>query len=264
LNGTEERIRKREKKILKMVNSSRKDNRFEYISYGAIENEIDERSGPSLLEEEPKGGKCTTGETMINIVKVVVGSGMLSLPFAAKSMGWSGIIVLLLLGSIFLYSFDLLAEAIDIYRSKHNNRLNSTHSTFMVDYIALSREGFGDFGEKLVLTLFSVGLLLPLMSFFINIGLNLNYIAAPSLSVSGGIITSACISLFLSLFELNVAAIASSFGLTLTFFIIFALFWSGSSLDFPPEEKEYDILNMEGVSMSLGLIAFCFGGHATL
>jgi vesicular inhibitory amino acid transporter len=246
-----------------MVNDSKKDNRFEYISYGSIENEVDERSGSSLSQEEPKLGKCTTGQTMINIVKVVVGSGMLSLPFAAKSMGWSGIIVLLILGSIFLYSFELLAEAIDMYRSKHNNRLNS-HSTFMVDYIALSREGFGDFGEKLVLALFAVGLLLPLMSFFINIGLNLNYIAAPGLSVSGGIITSACISFFLSLFELNVAAIASSFGLTLTFFIIFALFWSGSSLDFPPEEKEYDILNMEGVSMSLGLIAFCFGGHATL
>jgi vesicular inhibitory amino acid transporter len=230
------------------------------ISYGSIESGENESTGLlSLLPDTVV--KCTNFETAMNIVKVIAGSGMLSLPFAAKSMGWSAVGVLLILGCIFLYSFQLLAEAIDIYRRKYANQIESNH--FIVDYIALSKAGLGQFGEKLVLTTFSVELLLALTSFLINIGLNIHYVI-PKLSVSFGIIMAALVSFFLSLFGLNIAAIASALGLGLTFFIILSLLWSGLAADISADEKKYEVLNTQGIPISLGLIAFCFGGHATL
>lgn len=214
----------------------------------------------SILPEN--SNKCSVLETSFNLIAVITGAGMLSLPFAAKSMGWSAFLALLFLGAIFMYSYQLLVESIECYRRKFLP-FHFPGSHHHIDYITLGKEVFGPIGEKIVLFVFGIEMLLALTSFLINIGLNFHFII-PSISVTTFILVASLVTIFLATFELNIAAYSSALGLTMTVFTVIALIWSGSAFNFPSEWKEYDYFRWEGVSMSLGLIAFCFGGHATL
>ena len=53
---------------------------------------------------------CTVWETVCNVLSIVTGSGLLSLPFAARSVGWSAVAFCAIFCAISMYSFFLLAE----------------------------------------------------------------------------------------------------------------------------------------------------------
>lgn len=83
-------------------------------SYGALEVEVDNDGNTANWDFDNKNcQKCTVFETTSNLISVITGSGLLALPFAAKSMGWSALLLLSVVASIFLYAFSLVAESID-------------------------------------------------------------------------------------------------------------------------------------------------------
>ena len=57
--------------------------------------------------------KCSVSETCSNLIALVTGAGMLSLPAAASYSGWAAALILVGVAFIFMYTFSLLAEAIE-------------------------------------------------------------------------------------------------------------------------------------------------------
>ncbi len=206
--------------------------------------------------------QCSVFETTCNLVSVITGSGMLSLPFAAANMGWSVIITVLGLGAIFIYTFDLLARSIDVLERQSANK------SISIDYVTFGTLAFGSNGYTLVFTIFSLEMLLALISFLINISINLQIIF-PSISLTTGILGSAALAWIFALQDMRLAAYASAFGLCMTALIVCALLLSGAELGMEADsadlgQRRYKLFSLSGVPLSVGLIAFCFGGHGAL
>eukprot|EP01038_Epipyxis_sp_PR26KG_P008066 gene8066-10928_t len=237
--------------------------------------------------------KCSVFETTCNLITVLTGSGMLSLPFAAAYMGWSAVLCLGILACIFMYSFYLLAETIETYYviqkvnsdySTSNNSLSSNNSfnslnsrvgifsnnNMNIDYLTFGKVSLGQYGDKIVMVTFGTDMILALVSFLINIGININTINS-NISPVQGIILAGIISTILALFNLKFAAYSSLIGISMTFLTVAAILMSGLELEddlaYNPHNhniptKIYSTFIPSGTPLSLGLIAFCFGGHA--
>ena len=74
--------------------------------------------------------KCSVAESMFNLVSLITGCGMLALPYSARLMGWSAVGLLLVVASVFLYAFYLIAEALEsCIRTDCSERLQSLPSS---------------------------------------------------------------------------------------------------------------------------------------
>jgi amino acid permease len=228
-------------------------------SYGSVE--IGHGGGDS--SEERSGGNqntnnCTAFEAASNQIAVVTGAGMLSLPYAASAMGWSVLVLLLVLTSCFCYSYLLLVYSIDRVLLRYQG------STLTVDYAFLAREAFGPGGDKWVLVILISELFLALVSFFINIGLNVHVIF-PSIDVATAILGATTIATALSFADLKILSRVTAFGNIMTILTVVALALSGMYL--PVEESsptEWKTFDAKGIAVSLGVMAYCFGGHGAL
>lgn len=195
-------------------------------------------------------------EAASNQIAVVTGAGMLSLPYAAASMGWSVLILLFILTISFCYSYLLLVYSIEKVRLRYQG------SSIVVDYTILGRESFGSGGDKFVLAILISELFLALVSFFINIGLNLNVIF-PSISLTIFIFFSTIFTLFLSHANMKLLSRVTSIGNIMTVLTVLGLALSGMYL---PEDStlEYKFFDARGIAASLGIMAYCYGGHGAL
>eukprot|EP01031_Cornospumella_fuschlensis_P033711 gene33711-40785_t len=226
-------------------------------SYGAIENEA--ASGNATNK------KCSDAETTFNLMTLMTGSGMLCLPFALMNMGWMGVLAIVLLGFQFMYTFYLLAKSTDIYLAKcYSSKLGE--SAPCVDYVMLGKLAFGQYGSQVVFLFFASEMLLALVSFVINIAINLHDLL-PAYSVTHYVYLSTCVTLVLSSLDMQAASFASAFGLCMTVFLLLALLISGYELHTAGDmsllaDRQYDVFNSAGVPLSVGLITFCYGGHA--
>lgn len=228
-------------------------------SYGAVPSDPDDERNDNLAN-------CTVFETTCNLLTILTGSGMLSLPYAAAACGWSAMGLLVLLCSVFMYSFELLAKSMEEHYS-HENTYRSRHiSYYNIDYLSLGQISFGQYGDKIVLSVFGTEVTLALVSFLMNIGINLHVIHS-DISVNQGILLAAALTCVLSFANLKTVAFSSFVGLALTLLTVAAILISGMELRGNSailETREYEIVNFSGIPISLGLIAFCFGGHGTL
>lgn len=217
-------------------------------------------------DKSANGATCTVFETSCNLLTILTGSGMLSLPYAAAACGWSAMGLLILLCGVFMYSFELLARSIEEHYS-HENTFRRKHiSNYSIDYLSLGLVAFGRYGDKIVLSVFGTEITLALVSFLMNIGINLNVIHS-DISVNKGILLAAALTCALSFANLKTVAYSSFIGLALTLLTVTAILISGLELrsdDAIAEMREYNLVNYSGIPVSLGLIAFCFGGHGTL
>lgn len=187
-----------------------------------------------------------------------MGSGILSLPYAAKCMGWTAIAALLLLGSMFMYAFTLLAQVIRTYLARHD-----LEKTYIVDYLLLGRYCFGQYGESIVMFTFSAELLLALMSFLMTIAINLELLFRNHISFTTGIILGGIANVLLCSLNLKLAAYSSAIGSAMIVLTLAAIYMSGVEMEHQSLQR-YKTLDTTSLSLSGGLIAFCFGGHSTL
>ena len=235
------------------------------VSYGSIS--VDDNKIP--LDTKPL---LNVWETSFNLVTVITGSGMLCLPFAAKSMGWSAMLALLTLGSISMYSFHLIAQSINGCRRMMRERSfdhpidkNDASGSFFVDYLALGKFAFGHCGESFVEIVLGIEMLSALVSFLMNIGININLING-NISSTLGTILACLVTILLSSLDLKLTSYSSAVGSFMTTFIVLSLFISGMQLEVDEEglsHRSYTSFDISGLPISLGLIAFCFGGHGT-
>ena len=122
---------------------------------------------------------------------------MLSLPYTAAEMGWSAIALMIFLLVVFLYSYVLLANSINAVSSLREQRrqertfqplseanANNGDDNCLIDYTVLGKEAFGRNGDKFVLSILGTELFLALVSFYINIGINVNVIFSGEINFS--------------------------------------------------------------------------------
>lgn len=241
----------------------------ENYTYGAVSPvEVEDVQDKADMDgNEQEHHHTTVLETSANLISVITGSGMLSLPYAAANMGWASIGALAIIGSIFMYTYDLLAQSIAAYHMRFGQLPSSRKDHIaVVDYVTFGRLAFGKHGTNMVFAVFCVEMLLALVSFFIMISINLNIIV-PSLPIKVGVLVAAVVTWMLIMQDLKLAASASAFGLAMTALIVMALFFSGIQLDNAMDTSsvvKYDSFSLQGVPLSVGLIAFCFGGHGAL
>lgn len=86
------------------------------FSYGSISSH--ENEDETVQSDD---NKCTVWQTTFNLISLMTGSGMLGLPYAASTLGWSAVFVLLFLAVLFLYCFGLIAEVIEYCIKKQQN-----------------------------------------------------------------------------------------------------------------------------------------------
>ena len=232
--------------------------------YGSIDSttasQVEEQFDP-----EEKVTTCTVFESTCNLVSLLSGSGMLSLPFAAAQVGWSALFLLVLICALFMYSFELLATSVEGVYEQRVQSYSRPISYYKIDYLTLGKLSFGKYGDKIVMIMLGTELALALVSFFINIGISINVIYS-DIPVTLGILIAATITCIMSFANLKTISVSSALGLLLTLLIIIALFASGYQLTDTSmlNSREYTYFNMSGLPISLGLIAFCFGGHGVL
>jgi hypothetical protein len=264
---------------------------------------------------------------------------MLALPYAAASLGWSAVVMLCILASVFTYAFSVVAEVIEsciasFAREKRERMAPRVNGESLRDnaaiersiddfasnlnYVTLGERAFGPRGATLILIGLSTELFLALVSFLINLGLNISFIDS-SFPVSWGIVLCSFITLLMAFLDLKYAAYTSAIGSALTVLLMVALLISGAQLppssyvvdpfgerspdlhrpyniapgdyvspgsgsesgpisvsghrrlSLPPHapfnvvpNRVYRILVPNEAPISLGLIAFCFGGIGAL
>jgi amino acid permease len=227
----------------------------------------DSADGAAVVDRNLPEVKCSVFETTANLLAVCTGSGMLSLPYTGRVMGSSAIVLVGIFCACAMYTFHLLAITIEsLYSSK---KAQLSHGSIAhideIDYLSLGKAALGKYGDKVVLASFGMEISLALVSFLINIGININIIN-PHLSISQGILIASVISALLSMLNLKLAAISSALGLSMTLLTVFAILLSGMQLDSLVQQPAavYHTLIPTGVPVSLGLIAFCYGGHGVL
>jgi vesicular inhibitory amino acid transporter len=231
-----------------------KEDRFGGVNYGTIELE---ETSLSPSSSSSSSQKCSVLEAASNQIAVVTGAGMLSLPFAASAVGWSVLLLLFCLTIAFCYSYLLLVYSIEKVREIYEG------SPVVVDYTLLGRESFGVGGDKFVLAILISELFLALVSFFINIALNL-IVIFPSVTMTTAIILSALLTFGLSLANMKFLSRVTGVGNIMTILTVLALALSGIFLPPNPTPLQYKFFDPSGIAVSLGVMAYCFGGHGAL
>jgi vesicular inhibitory amino acid transporter len=205
-------------------------------------------------------GKCTVVQTVVNTVMIITGAGMLSLPYAAANVGWSCVVVLVVVAGVFMYAFDLVAEALEQLIARHATTQDRRQYVASLTYISLAEAAFGPRGAGLVALSLSVELFLALTSFFINIGLNLQTVFA-AVDVATGIGLAATLTCVLASLDLQYASYTSALGVCLTGLLLVALLVAGAQLPVSRSAATaYVFFVPQRLPVSLGLVAFCFGG----
>jgi amino acid permease len=205
-------------------------------------------------------GKCTVVQTVVNTVMIITGAGMLSLPYAAANVGWSCVVVLVVVAGAFMYAFDLVAEALEQLIARHATTHDRRQYVASLTYISLAEAAFGPRGAGLVTLSLSVELFLALTSFFINIGLNLQTVFA-AVDVATGIGLAATLTCVLASLDLQYASYTSALGVCLTGLLLVALLVAGAQLPISSSAATaYVFFVPQRLPVSLGLVAFCFGG----
>ena len=97
-----------------------------YSSYGAlVEDKIEASSS-----RKHTNNKCSEWQSIFNLVSLITGCGMLTLPYAASLLGWSAVGLLFVVASVFLYAFYLIAETLEsCIRTDYSERLQSLPSS---------------------------------------------------------------------------------------------------------------------------------------
>ena len=224
----------------------------ETTNYGSTDiiTETKETNKSIFSDISESTGKCTVFETSCNIIALLTGSGMLSLPGVASKLGTTAIPLLLLLGSVYIYTLTLVASSVEFIKQKSKENTN-------IDYLTFGKYVFGENGSKLVASCLTIELLLAIVSFFINISINLTAIS-PKLHPIEGIIGSSIIAIILCTSNLKYAAYSSALGIIMTLLVVIALFISAIQLensytDNTIPTRTYHQLHITSLPLSLGL-----------
>lgn len=219
-------------------------------------------------------GKSTTPQAMANAVNILLGVGLLSVPYALKQGGWAGLGVLGLLGAVTNYTGKVLIRCQDAgslpgtVSSKYAKRP-------LMSYEDIGEFAFGKFGRGLITTVLYTELLGTCALFFILEGdhLSLLFENVDGLRHSSQWWQTASAFFMvptLWLADLSSLSVVGALGATasvsLMGVVAYQLFavpgFSTPGGALPPGFESTALLHLSTLPVSFGLLAFVFAGHA--
>ena len=182
--------------VVNMFQFSRRPSQYGSISsFGSLidhsRHDADDSYG-SISSTNSPTNKLGLFETTNNLISLITGSGMLALPYAARMMGWSAVILLVCVACIFLYAFYLIGETMECCILSDNIRRGNPeravrrlvnlgydetddggqdelnlHNEFInnLNYVSLAELSLGAHGAALVMTSLSAELFWPWLVF---------------------------------------------------------------------------------------------------
>jgi len=244
-----------------------------------------------LREDESVAGddnKSSFAESTFNMANILMGVGMLGLPYVFKSSGWIG-------GCVITVSLCLVTWRTSYYigrelngdprplhlfenvsiKSPNGDNNETTTLTRMRKPISgfpgIARESLGDYGSILLSSVLYFELFSCLSIFFVSLGDHL-HLLFPGISPTRHMATVAGLLIFPSalLRTPKLLSYLSMVGTISTILVVSAVVLSAlvayvhtvESSGIAQWDRDYTIYDPDGVALALGLVAYCFSGHA--
>ncbi|KAK9119261.1 hypothetical protein Scep_017354 [Stephania cephalantha] len=196
--------------------------------------------------------------TCFNGINAMSGVGILSVPYALSEVGWSGLILLLLMTIVCWYTGLLLSNCMIAH-------------PFIRTYPDIGKLAFGYKGKVIVAFFLYLELYLVAIEFLILEGDNLNKLF-PNISFKVGNLkikgkqgfTMLAALVFLPttwLNSLELLAYISAGGVLASIILVLCVLWVGAVDDVGFHERG-QFLKWSGMPTTLSLYAFCYNGHA--
>ncbi|KAH9326979.1 hypothetical protein KI387_007157 [Taxus chinensis] len=203
-------------------------------------------------------GTSSFFRTTINLLGIMLGLGLLSTPYALEEGGWMSLVILFALAIICSYTAFALAGCLEC-------------DPKVLNYQDIGNQAFGIKGRVIVSTFLYVEIIFIAIGYTISLGDNIAAIFVDTqLNISSWlhlttprfltIIAVLVILPTLWLRDLSVISFLSFGGVVTSLLLMLALTWTGifGEVGF---RQEVPLINMERISVSTGLYAFCYAGH---
>ncbi|CAJ2670384.1 unnamed protein product [Trifolium pratense] len=205
----------------------------------------------SAIEIPPQQRQCSFVQSVINGTNILCGIGLMTIPYAVKEGGLLSLSLLLMFALICCYTGILLKRCLECYPG-------------ISSYPDIGHAAFGIVG-RLGIAASSVEFLIlvsdNLSSLFPNTSVTLAGTELGSHQVFA--ITAAVLVLpTVWLKNLSLLSYISVGGIFATILVSLCLFWVGAIDQVGYINQEYKFLDIENISVSIGLFGFGFAGHA--
>lgn len=189
---------------------------------------------------------------------LILGIGVLSMPYALSQGGWLSLAIFLLVGILCYYTGILIQRCMRVDPS-----INS--------YPDIGRYAFGPIGQNIIAAFMYIELYLVAISFLILEGDNLDKLF-PGTRVEFSFVKLEGKKLFILLAagiilpttwlrDMAVLAYVSAIGLVASVVLTGSLIWACIA-DAGFQHAKGDVFNLQGLPTALGLYFVCFAGHA--
>ncbi|GFR41259.1 hypothetical protein Agub_g1934 [Astrephomene gubernaculifera] len=203
-------------------------------------------------------GNSTFVQAVFNVVNVMMGVGLLSLPFALKSSGWVGLIVLWVMGIATNYTAKVLCECAEVVRKR------GVAPGGAVGYEEIAEASFGKIGRLLISAIIYVELFGTCALLFILEGDNMfKLFGASPLASSPAMYMLVAAALMIPtvwLPDLRTLSFLGAAGVTATCTVSAAVAYTFLSGSFAPGAPTA-LANWATLPLVLGICTFCYSGH---
>eukprot|EP00898_Chlorokybus_atmophyticus_P002696 jgi/Chlat1/3427/Chrsp23S08826 len=212
--------------------------------------------GPVLPDRPDRKFGSSFMQASFNGVNVLAGVGVLSTPYALAQAGWAGLLVLAAFAMICCYTGKLLRACLDSRPGLHT-------------YPDIGEAAFGVYGRMFVAIVLYVELYLCTVEFLILEGDNLANLfphfdlAGLHLTAQHGfvLITALIVLPSCLLKDLSVLSYLSAGGVLASAMMMVMVIWVGA-FEGVGFTHTGTLLRLEGLPTALGIVGFCFSGHA--
>ena len=215
-------------------------------------------------DQEIKAGTLSVWEATVAIANILIGSSILTLPYAFRKCGWVALAVLL--GVCGVMTFTGLAVGQTLSAAEPRFAADAT-PVGSRDFAALGTMAWGTRGGAFVAVVFMLELVAIAMTYFLLIGVNMGILTG--MPASWSIIASGVVTFFLSNLRIKFLASLSLISVAAIIGSAAALILSGV-VNFVNDDVLDDFnsfhenVRVHGLLVAFGLSAFCFAGHACL
>ena len=203
--------------------------------------------------DEPKNGAHLTSKQMsFNMIKSVIGIGLLSIPFTLKDSGWLFLIIMALVGLITYYN----AITLGILVRKYTREVN-----YIIDYPTLGKFIYGDKCEKF-LKLFWGGeiymISLVMVSLAITFLHEIRFLEnVDKIYIELIVIASYTVFSFIRDYsKLSFISLGGLCSIGLLVILVFIKFFTTSHL-----KTDTKVIDFANIPSCIGISLFSFGGH---
>lgn len=199
-------------------------------------------------------GDASLTETCWNIINLVVGGGVLSMPYACKLAGWAGLFVIALFAALFGFTAVVIGRVLEGFHQAGVPKENR-------DFAMLAEEAFGRHGSRVTALFLIAENWSAAIAYIIFVGDNVKLTTgAPELV---GVVVSGVLSLAMLYMPLRWLSYVGMLGMLFAGISVATLVYQGNS------EESYAFVSREdirfnGLGTAGGIVLFCFAGHACL